>query len=126
MKKLLYLAGPISANPTAREGFDAAVSALENAGYAVKNPFMISPSQYFEGYEQMTLREQDLAQLKADLIVMLGCDGVATMPLSHSSRGTARELALAFSLEMIVRPVGEWLRESMIERRKGDEYGQDS
>ena len=124
MKKLLYLAGPISANQTAHEGFEAAVSALENAGYAVKNPFMISPSQYFEGYEQMTLREQELAQLKADLIEMLCCDGVATMPLNHSSRGTARELALAFSLEMIVMPVGEWLKESMIERNQGDEYGQ--
>jgi len=113
MEKILYLAGPITADPNAKTSFKAAVSALENAGFIVKNPFGINPAEYFEKYAEMNEHEQDFAQLKADLIEMLYCDGVATMPLTHSSKGTARELALAFSLDMDVMPVGAWLRASI-------------
>jgi len=119
MKKLLYLAGPISANPNAEERFRSAVKALESAGYAVRNPFGIDPACYFKDYVSMIKEEKDMAQLKADLIEMLYCDGVATLPLTHSSRGTARELALAFSLDMDVWPIGEWLKAAQRDKEGG-------
>jgi nucleoside 2-deoxyribosyltransferase len=125
MKKTLYLAGPIKENPTARESFCAVVSALQGIGYTVRNPFDINPVQYFPGYESMTQEEQELAQLKADLVEMLLCDGVATLPLNHSSKGTARELALAYSLHMQVMPVSNWMKAALLDRHYGgDEYGQ--
>lgn len=126
MKKLLYLAGPIKENPVAKESFNAVVSAMEGLGYVVRNPFDINPAQYFPGYDSMDQEEQELAQLKADLIEMLICDGVATLPLNHSSKGTARELALAYSLHMKVMPVGDWLKAALLEKELGDGYGQGS
>lgn len=108
----LYLAGPIAANPEAGQCFRSAQQALIRSGYDVVNPMTIKPSDYFPGYGAMSSDQKEAAQLKADLIEMLQCDGIATLPLNHSSRGTARELAVAFSLDLHVRPVGEWLKMS--------------
>lgn len=110
----LYLAGPITANPEADRLFKSARDALTRNGYDVVNPMSIEPGEYFSDYAAMTLDQREFAQLKADLIEMLLCDGIATLPLSHSSRGTARELAIAFSLDLHVRPVGDWLKMSSI------------
>ncbi len=110
MKRVLYLAGPITEDPDARKSFKAASRALQSCGYRVMNPFEIRPSEFFKKYDVMTLAERELAQLKADLIVMLTCDGVATLAINYSSKGTARELALAYSLEMPVMPVAMWMK----------------
>lgn len=112
----LYLAGPITANPEAERSFKAAQEALIRSGYDVVNPMDIKPVNYFPNYGAMTPDQKDFAQLKADLIEMLVCDGIATLPLNHSSRGTARELAIAFSLDLHVLPVGEWLKMSSTRR----------
>ncbi len=119
--KILYLAGPISANPAAKDGFAAATAVLENAGYVVKNPFDIDPADYLCIRKNMSQEEIDLAQLKADLIEMLCCDGIATVSIDHRSVGTIRELALAFSLQMQVLPVGDWIKIAMLE---GGQNGQ--
>lgn len=110
MKKTLYLAGPITEDPNARKSFSTAAKALEGCGYRVANPFAVKPDKLFKEFNNMTPGERDLAQLKADLVVMLTCDGVATMALNHSSPGTARELALAYSLSIPVAPVAAWMK----------------
>ena len=107
--KLLYVAGPITADKEARVKFAEATKKLEAAGYGVVDPMSLDPEEYFPWFKDMPSEEKDLAQLKTDLIVMLRCDGVATLPMNHSSRGMARELAIAFSLGMDVMPLGSWL-----------------
>ncbi len=109
MKKLLYLAGPISADKEARLKFLKAAKKLMEAGYDIVDPMSQDPKEYFPDFQEMTSEEKDIAQLKADLIVMLRCDGVATLPMDHSSKGMARELAIAFSLDMSVYPINKWL-----------------
>lgn len=108
----LYLAGPITADSEAEQRFKSAQTALIRSGYDVINPMEIKPAEYFPKYDAMQPDDKDFAQLKADLIEMLKCDGIATLPLNYSSRGTARELAIAFSLDLHVKPVGEWLKMS--------------
>ena len=114
MKKFLYLAGPISADRDARAKFTEATKKLQEVGFYVVDPMSLNPEYCFPGFKDMPSEEKDLAQLKTDLIEMLKCDGVATLPMNHSSRGMARELAIAFSLDMSVFPVETWI--------KGDVY----
>ncbi len=113
--RLLYVAGPISEDHGARPKFVEATKKLVEAGYGVVDPMSLNPEEYFPGFQEMTSEEKDNAQLKTDLIVMLRCDGVATLPLDHSSRGMARELAIAFSLEMPVYPISKWLEGGVYE-----------
>ena len=107
--RMLYVAGPISADTGARVKFTEATKKLVEAGYGVVDPMSLNPEEYFPGFKDMPSEEKELAQLKTDLIVMLRCDGVATLPMDHSSKGMARELAIAFSLDMPVYPVNTWL-----------------
>lgn len=113
-KTLLYIAGPITADREARTKFSEATKKLTEAGYSVMDPMSIDPEEFFPGFKDMPSEEKDVAQLKADLIVMIRCDGVATLPMNHSSRGMARELAIAFSLDMPVYPVGTWIRDGSL------------
>ncbi len=113
--RLLYVAGPITADKEARTKFTEATKKLTEAGYGVVDPMSLDPGEYFPGFKDMPSEEKDVAQLKADLIVMLRCDGVATLPMDHSSRGMARELAIAFSLDIPVFPVDAWIEGGVYE-----------
>lgn len=113
--RLLYVAGPITADKEARTKFAAAARKLTEAGYGVVDPMSLDPEEYFPGFKEMPSEEKDVAQLKTDLIGMLRCDGVATLPMNHSSRGMARELAIAFSLDIPVFPVDAWIEGGVYE-----------
>lgn len=108
--KVLYIAGPISADKEAKTKFEMAAKKLAWAGYDVVNPISLDPATFFPNFAQMSSEEKEFACLKTDLIYMLKCDGVATLPMDHSSSGMARELAIAFSLGIPVYPVDTWFQ----------------
>jgi nucleoside 2-deoxyribosyltransferase len=114
--KRLYVAGPITHDPEAKSRFESASALLKASGYEVINPLDIDPAEAFPDFQQLSCEEAEAAQLKADLIAMLQCGGVATLPMNHSSKGMARELAIAFSLDIPVYPVRAWIQ--------GGDYGE--
>ncbi|MDD4083705.1 MAG: DUF4406 domain-containing protein [Sphaerochaetaceae bacterium] len=109
VNKILYLAGPISKDKEAEIKFYEAQHQLNEAGFLVINPLEINPGIIFVEYDKMNKAERVLSQLKADISVMVKCDGVATLPLCVPSSGMARELNLAYSLRMPVMPLEWWL-----------------
>lgn len=108
-KQKLYLAGPIGHAPQAELRFSNAEFLLEEAGFDVVNPFSVLAEPLIPGYAEMDGEGKCKAQLRADLIHMLRCDGIATLPLDVPSEGMARELNLAHSLGMDVRTVRQWV-----------------
>ncbi len=111
-KQKLYLAGPISNAPQAKSQFSLAEYKLRSAGFDVVNPFSILAELLIPGYDKMEKEEKCKAQLRADLIHMLMCDGIATLSLDAPSEGMARELHLAHSLGMDVRTLQQWIETS--------------
>lgn len=95
----LYIAGPMSGYPDYnRAAFDKAARQLADVGYQVVDP---AP------YEQDGWTWSDY--LKRDLPLMLGCDGVATLPDWQCSRGGSLEVDVAQAVEILVMPVNQWL-----------------
>ena len=111
-KQKLYLAGPISNAPQAKTRFSKAEHMLRSAGFDVVNPFTVLAEAVIPGYDGMNRDEKCKAQLRADLIHMLMCDGIATLSLDAPSEGMARELNLAHSLGMDVRTLQKWVETS--------------
>jgi nucleoside 2-deoxyribosyltransferase len=111
-KQKLYLAGPISNVPQAELRFANAEFMLRSAGFEVVNPFSILADLLIPGYDRMDRDEKCKAQLRADLIHMLMCDGIASLPLDAPSEGMARELHVAHSLGMDVRTLQQWVEAS--------------
>lgn len=108
-KQKLYLAGPISNAHQAKSQFYLAEYKLRSVGFDVVNPFTILAEAVIPGYDGMDRDEKCKAQLRADLIQMLMCDGIATLSLDAPSEGMARELHLAHSLGMDVRTLQQWV-----------------
>lgn len=96
----LYVSGPMAGYRFHNKGaFLAAEGRLLDAGFEVANPVDnglpdgLPPADY----------------MRADLIMMLGCDGVATILSWRESWGACIEVDLAHRLLIPVRPLSQWL-----------------
>lgn len=98
---VLYLAGPMSGIPDCNyPEFNAQAERLRQAGYTVHNPAEIGDkgSQY-----------ADL--LKADIAIILECEGIALLEGWWASKGAMLEVHIAGVLGYPVRPVQQWIDE---------------
>jgi hypothetical protein len=99
MKKV-YISGPISGIPNGNVGaFIDAYNALKVAGYDPVNPYNNGLPGHATWHEHM----------RADIRMLLDCDGVALLPGWYNSKGAQIERQLAYSLDMDVRDLQEWL-----------------
>lgn len=96
-----YISGPMSGVlDLNRPAFAAAQQALQDAGYAVVNPFEVSDSIDWH------------TCMRADIKALVDCDGVATLDGWERSRGAKIEVSLATRLGMPARPWQDWVREA--------------
>ena len=97
---MLYLSGPISGRADDnRPAFAAATASLTAAGHAVCNPLTL-PAPAQPTWAQY---------LRADLAVLLTCDGVAVLDDWASSRGSRLEVLVALAVGIPVAPVAAWI-----------------
>lgn len=97
---LIYVSGPISGMSDANQpAFNRAAKALSDLGHSVCNPFEngLSPDATWEEH------------MRADIRMLLKCDGVAMLPGWRGSRGANIERQLALDLGMPVMSLGGWL-----------------
>jgi len=105
----LYISGPITGHPDAEQRFHEAAEHLRAAGYDPVNPFDIPAAVLTRMAVSGDADHDDWCQhLRADLIVMLGCDGVAWLPGSHTSEGASIERSLAIQVDIPTKPVSAW------------------
>ena len=96
----LYLSGPMTGIPGLnRPSFAAVEHFLTEAGYQVTNP----------AHNDVPDEAPRAEHLRADLRVLLDCDGVATLPGYTRSRGARLEVRVAAGLDMPVKPWQRWL-----------------
>ena len=98
--KKIYIAGPMTGYAQCNyPAFDFAAKKLEEAGYEVVNPALISAG--LEGTHYVD-------HLREDLRAMLDCDAVALLEGWWESGGARNEVNVAGLLKMPVRTVEEW------------------
>lgn len=97
----LYVAGPMTGLPEFNyPAFHEAARQLAAVGYDPINPART------DGRENC---REWLDFMRASLLDLAACDGIATLPGWGDSRGAALEVFIAKSLGLPVRPVHEWL-----------------
>lgn len=111
----LYVSGPISVEP---RGFDFALAnfaehakALVDVGYDVVNPFEVTAckdSVCMHDPDQFTTHTWG-CYLRFDIIAMLGCDGVATLPGWKRSPGAKLETFVALQVGLAVEEHQFWM-----------------
>lgn len=96
----LYISGPMTGLPEFNfPAFNAAARHLRDAGFEVVNPA--------DGGGDESKSWADY--LRADLHLLLNCDGVADLPGWTRSKGARLENYVARSLGMPITSVGTWL-----------------
>jgi nucleoside 2-deoxyribosyltransferase len=99
----LYLAGPMSGLPEHNfPAFFSGAAKLRTAGYNVVNP------------AERETRAEMLAMgytlnLKADIKLVVDCDGVALLPGWENSKGAKLEISVARALNIPVMTMDWWL-----------------
>lgn len=97
----VYIAGPMSGLPEFNyPAFFAAADQLTAAGIEPINP---ARADGREGCKEW------LDFMRASLLDLAACDGIATLPGWQDSRGAALEVHIARSLDLPVRPVEAWM-----------------
>lgn len=100
----LYVCGPMSGIPHHNfPAFERAARALEEAGYEVVNPAELDEPGHIPG----TWPWEDY--LRRDLLKLLACEGVATLPAAIASKGARLEMHVARELKMPVHRVEDWI-----------------
>lgn len=98
----LYVAGPITGRPKLnRPAFASAAASLLHAGYEIRDPFL-NDVDADAGWSD---------HMRADIRIMLDCDGVALLDGWMESMGARLEEYIAYMLGMPRRTVEEWLAE---------------
>jgi hypothetical protein len=96
----LYVAGPMTGLPEFNyPAFFAAERALRDLGYDVLNPARV------EGRSGCSTW---LDFMRASLLDLAECDGIATLPGWQDSRGAALEVYIVQSLGLPVQSVASW------------------
>lgn len=102
----LYIAGPMTGYPDCNyPAFYEAQKTLTALGYLTVNP---ADSGNAASYRQI---------LKADMLRLLECDGIALLPGWASSTGARAEVTIGMALQMDVRPVSWWPEQSSLGTR---------
>ena len=105
----LYLSGPMTGRPAHNfPAFNAAEKELRSAGYEVANP---ADKGLLDGWEWADYLRHDIVQL-------LNCDGVATLPGWRSSKGALLEVHIARQLLMPVVSVERWVLQAEFDASK--------
>lgn len=94
----LYVSGPITGTTDFEARFAQAAAQLVAAGYRVVNPVPEAPPDWTWAQH-----------LRRDLVLMLGCDGVAALAGWERSRGALLEHYVAVSVRMPYLPLETWL-----------------
>jgi hypothetical protein len=112
----VYISGPIAIDPIgARRKFLAALEALQDLGHEAVNPFDVEPCGDLSCQQAPIQRKEPHTDhtrdchLRHDLIEMLKCDGVATLPNWQMSEGATLEVVVALQTRMVVKSLEEWL-----------------
>ena len=101
----LYVAGPMTGLPEFNyPAFYSAAADLDAVGYETINP---ARKEGREGCSSW------LDYMRASLLDLAACDGVATLTGWGESRGAALEVHIARSLDLPVRSVAAWCREAV-------------
>ena len=96
----LYLAGPMSGIEALNfPAFNAAAAALRDRGFLIDNPAEICPDPATQWRDCM----------RADIKVLVDCDGIALLPGWENSRGATLERTIAIGLGLRVHTVAELL-----------------
>ena len=98
----LYISGPITGVPNYKENFVKAKAILKQTEYEVVNPcdVLLGDNATWEDY------------MKADIPLMLACNGVAVLPGWEASAGARLEIDIAQRLNMPVKDVYGWIHEA--------------
>lgn len=99
-RRKIYISGPMAGYPDMNTGrFNQAARDLHDAGFEPVNPVDnglpsgLTPSDY----------------MRVDLVMLLGCSGVATIGEWRESWGACIEVNLAHELGIPVLPLGVWV-----------------
>ena len=110
----LYVAGPMRGQPDhGYPAFRKAAADLRAAGYEVVAPHELDTDlPGFDPHDDATLtREHWHTAMTRDIEIVLGVDGVATLPYWRRSEGARIEVLIADVVRGIpVYPVTRWLR----------------
>ena len=126
-KKRLYISGGITGVPNYRERFAAAEYFLEFMGFEGVSPVLnFMPECDGSCVETPTNPRSNghvwTCWLRADLIGMLQCDGVITLPEWEKSRGAVLEVTTAFNVGMEVQSLSERdLTWAILKKRRVDD-----
>jgi hypothetical protein len=96
----IYISGPITGMPGHnKRAFNEAEVQLDAAGHSVVNPVK----------NGLPYDASWIDHMRADIKMLMDCDGVANLPGWENSRGAKIENELALSLGLPVRPYAKWL-----------------
>ena len=96
----LYISGPMTGIPGLNKpAFNEAEVQLDAAGHSVINPVKNGVPDTSPWLDHM----------RADIKMLMDCDGVAYLPGWENSRGAKIEMELARSLGFPVLPYAKWL-----------------
>ena len=99
----IYIAGPMTGHPEFNyPAFHWAAGLLTTAGLTPINPARVEGREACRSW---------LDFMRASLRDLADCDGVATLQGWGDSRGAALEVHIARSLDLPIKPVGEWAEE---------------
>ena len=98
----LYLSGGIAGIANFKTIFRDAQMTLEEVGYEVVNPCDLGTL----GADHISVWAKNM---RADLVGMMECDGLALLPDWQKSRGATVEAELGLKLEMPVMLVEDWV-----------------
>ena len=100
----VYIAGPMTGLPEFNyPAFFAAADRLQAVGIEPINPARIDGREGCKTW---------LDYMRASLLDIAACDGIAVLPGWGDSRGAALEVHIARSLDLPVRPVEAWLEDA--------------
>ncbi|HYF73559.1 MAG TPA: DUF4406 domain-containing protein [Nocardioides sp.] len=100
----VYIAGPMTGYPDFNyPAFFRAAEKLQAVGIEPINPARMDGREGCKTW---------LDFMRASLIDIANCDGIATLPAWGDSRGAALEVHIARSLDLPVRTVEAWLEET--------------
>lgn len=96
----LYVAGPMTGHPEFNyPSFNEAAANLTARGYEVLNPARHGIVEGWTWHDYMRHALRDVTH----------ADGIAVLPLWHSSRGARLEVHVAQALGLPVRDVARWM-----------------